>query len=381
MTDKRISEKDVAHTIRVGYLSYDFKDHPVANLLPQLLELHDRSRVEVFGYSIGPDDGSDIRKRLMRGFDRFVDISLLGVEASAARIFDDRIDILVDLQGWTVGERASMLALRPAPIQVNWLGYPGTLGFSRFADYILGDPIVTPHEHAAFYAEEIVRMPCCYLPMDASQGLLDPPTRTEAGLPDQGFVFCSLNGAYKLNPKVFDIWCNLLRETPGSCLWLIKPTGNGADNLIREAATRGVAANRIVFASYVKSRANYLARLQLADLALDPSPYNSHSSGMDFLWAGVPMVTLLGDTFPGRVGASLVTAAGLPECVTHSWDDYLSLCLDLYRNPEKLGALKRRLVAGRKSASLFDMAGFTGALEDVYRTLYERYLVTKNRKM
>lgn len=377
LVGKRVGQRRPGQALRVGYLSYDFKDHPVANLLAQVIEQHDRQRVEVFGYSVGPDDGSDIRKRLIGAFDHFVDISALGVESSANRIFDDAIDILVDLQGWTTGERASMLALRPAPIQVNWLGYPGTIGSRRFADYLLGDRIATPHEHAACYAEEIVHMPHCYLPIDATQGLLDAPTRAEAGLPEKGFVFCSLNNPYKLNPQVFDVWCKVLRETPGSCLWLIKPPGSGADNLIREAVARGVDPNRIVFASYVKSRASYLARLQLADLALDPSPYNSHSSGMDFLWAGVPLVTLLGDTFSGRVGASLVTAAGLPECVTHSWDEYLALSLDLYRNPERLAMLRQRLVSGRKSAPLFDMERFTGDLENVYSSLYERYLAAQ----
>lgn len=378
LVDKRGAPKIAGQALRVGYLSYDFKDHPVANLLPQVLEFHDRNRLEVFGYSMGPDDGSDIRKRLICAFDQFVDISRLGIESSAKRIFDDGIDILVDLQGWTTGERASMLALRPAPIQVNWLGYAGTIGSNRFADYLLGDPIVTPYEHAAYYAEQIVHMPHCYLPIDATQGLLEAPSRKEAGLPETGFVFCSLNNAYKLNPQVFDVWCKLLLETPESCLWLIKPPGGGADNLLREAATRGVAAERIVFASYVKSRESYLARLQLADLALDPSPYNSHSSGMDFLWAGVPMVTLLGDTFPGRVGASLVTAAGLSECVTHSWGEYLTLCLELYRNTEKLGILRQRLMSGRQTAPLFDMAGFAHDLETVYSSLYERYLAKKD---
>lgn len=358
--------------LRIGYLSYDFKIHPVGFLLPEIMELHDRNQFEIFGFSTGPNDGSAIRQRLTAAFDHFVDISALGSESGAKRIRDEDIDILVDLQGWTTGERASMLALRPAPIQVNWLGFAGSIGLRRFADYILGDAIVTPLEHAAYYAEEIVQLPNFYMPIDSTQGLLPAPSRSAAGLPEEGFVFCSLNNPYKVNPQVFDVWCELLREAPGSCLWLLRPAGDGAEVLLREAEMRGVARERIVFAKFVQSRSEYLARLQLADLALDPTPYNSHSSGLDVLWAGVPMVTLLGETFAGRVGASLVTAAGLPECVTKSWDEYLALCLDLFRTPEKLSSMRRRLIAGRTTAPLFDMSRFTRDLETVFARIYEK---------
>lgn len=367
----RARPREQGRRLRIGYLSYDMKNHPVAYVIPQVLELHDRSRFEIFGYSMGPDDDSDIRHRLEKAFDHFVDISSFGVTSSAKRVVDDRIDILVDLQGWTLGDRAGLLALRPARVQASWLGYAGTLGSSRLVDYLIGDSIVIPPEHEAGYAERIQRLPNCYLPMDSSQAIGAPPTRAEAGLPEAGFVFCSLNNAYKFNPEVFDVWCRLLLQAPGSCLWLNRPFGKGADNLVREAVARGVAAERIVFASYVKSRADYLARLQLADLALDPSPYTSHSSGMDVLWAGVPMVSLLGETFAGRVGASLLSAAGLPECVTGTWDDYLQLCLDLYRQPDRLGELRRRLQANRGTAPLFDMRGFTRDLEQAYLRMYD----------
>lgn len=360
---------DPARRLRVGYLSYDFKDHPVAHVLPQVIELHDRERVEVFAYSMGPDDASEIRQRLFRAFDHFVDIRLLGIEASARKIADDGIDILLDLQGWTTGGRPGLLALRPAPIQVNWLGYAGTMGSARLADYVIGDPVATPVESAPYFTERIVQLPDCYLPMDATQPIAAVPTRSEAGLPEDAFIFCSLNNSYKINPQVFDTWCGVLRDAPGSYLWLLRPSGKGAENLLAEAAARGIAADRIVFASYVKSRAEYLARLQLADLALDPFPYNSHSSGMDTLWAGVPMITLRGDTFAGRVGASLLAAAGLPECITDSLDDYRALSLDLYRHPERLGQLRQRLASARSSAPLFDMKRFVGALEALFYDL------------
>lgn len=357
---------DHADRLRIGYLSNDLRNHAVAYVIPQVMELHDRGRVEVFGYSTGPDDGSDIRHRLVRGFDHFSDIRPLGIQESAQKIADDRIDILVDLQGWTSGARAGILALRPAPIQASWLGYAGPTGCERLVDYLIGDPIVTPTEHAPFYVERIARLPHCYLPIDTTRAVGAAPPRAAAGLPEAAFVFCSLNNSYKFNPQVFDVWCALLRETPESCLWLSRPAGKGAENLLREAVARGVAAERIIFASRVASRADYLARLQLADLALDPSPYNSHSSGLDALWAGVPMVTLLGDTFAGRVGASLMSAAGLPECVTASWDEYRGLCLELGRDRDRLRQLRQRLAANRQLSPLFDMKHFVGALEDLY---------------
>lgn len=361
-----------SNRIRVGYLSYDMKNHPVAYVIPQVLELHDRDRFDIFGYSTGPNDHSEIRGRLERAFDHFIDISALGVTSSANRIHDDGIDVLIDLQGWTLGDRAGVLALRPARVQVNWLGYAGTIGSKRLADYLIGDSIVTPQNHDAFYAERIVRLPNCYLPMDATQTIGPVPRRADVGLPENAFVFCSLNNSYKFNPAVLDVWCRLLNETPDSCLWLNRPFGKGADNLLREAAARGVAADRVVFATYAKSRMEYLARLQLANLALDPSPYTSHSSGMDALWAGVPMVTLLGDTFAGRVGASLLTAAGLPECVTRSWDEYLQLSIALYRESDRYLELRRRLQSNRSTAPLFDMTAFTRNLEGAYLRMLEQ---------
>jgi predicted O-linked N-acetylglucosamine transferase (SPINDLY family) len=371
-----VSRRDSAtgekNRLRIGYVSYDLvKDHPVAHVIPQVIELHDRTRVEIFVYSMGRDDGSAIRQRLAGACEHFVDIGPLGVESSAARIAQDDIDILVDLQGWTKGGRPAALARRVAPIQANWIGYAGTMGLQRLADYLIADPIVIPDEHADFFVERIARLPHCYLPMDATQVIADAPSRAEAGLPEDAFVFCSMNNRYKFNPQVFDVWCRLLSQIPGSCLWLTHPSGQAADNLVREAAARGVSAERIVFAPYAASRADHLARLQLADVALDPSPYNSHSSGIDTLWAGVPMVTLLGETFAGRVGASLVTAAGLPECVTHSWDEYLGLCVDLYNNPQRLQELRARLVAGRRTAPLFDMNLFVRSLEDLYFSMWE----------
>lgn len=360
--------------LRVGYLSYDFRDHPVGHVLPQIMELHDPAKIEAIAYSMAPDDDSAIRQRLVTAFAGFVDITSLGIVSGAERIANDRLDILIDLQGWTTGNRAAMLALRPAPIQINWLGYAGTMGHPRLADYLLGDPIVTPFEHQALYSEQILHLPHCYLPMDATSIVPPAPARKDAGLPDDAFVFCSMNNCYKLNPQVFDVWCDILKATPGSVLWLSQPSGAAAEGLRNEFVARGLALSRLVFAPRVASRADHLARLQLADLALDPSPYNSHSSGMDALWAGVPMVTLMGDSFAGRVGASLLSAAQLPECITRSWGEYLTLCIDLSRDAARLGGLRQRLQAVRDTAPLFDMKRLVDSLEGILATLAERRL-------
>ena len=357
--------------LRIGYLSADYRNHPVGLIMPQVIELHDRSRVEVFGYSMGVDDGSEIRRRLQAAFDHFVDIADCSVRETAERVRSDGIDILVDLSGWTSDGRPEALALRCAPVQVNWLGYAGTLGHARLADYLLGDPVVTPLQDAPCYCERIVHLPHCYLPADTTIELGAPPLRREAGLPEDGFVFCSFNNSYKFNPQVFDLWCCLLREIDGSCLWLSQPADTAADRLRSEAQHRGVDPARLIFATRVESRRDHLSRLQLADLALDPFPYNSHSTGIDVLWAGVPMVALLGDTFPGRVGASLLRAAGLPELVASSPDEYHAIARALANDPQRLLQLRNRLAADRRHCPLFDMPGFVRALEDVYRRMWD----------
>ncbi|MCB1933878.1 MAG: tetratricopeptide repeat protein [Candidatus Accumulibacter sp.] len=366
-------EQSAARRLRIGYLSADYRNHPVGLILPQVIELHDRSRVEIFAYSMGIDDQSDIRKRLAAAFDQFVDLFDCSVRETAQRIRADRIDILVDLHGWTTDGRPEALALRCAPVQVNWLGYAGTLGHRKLADYLLGDPVVTPLEEQACYTETLVHLPNCYLPADSSTELGCRPARRDAGLPEEGFVFCSFNNSYKFNPQVFDLWCRLLCELPASCLWLSQPGGSAGERLREEVRARGVDPARIIFASRVESRVDHLSRLQLADLALDPFPYNSHSSGLDVLWAGVPMVALLGDTFPGRVGASLLRAAGLVELIAASPEDYCQLALALARETPRLNALRSRLAENKRHCPLFDMPHFVRSLEDAYFGMWGQY--------
>lgn len=368
-------ERQLQHgRLRIGYLSADYRNHPVGHVIPQVIELHDRSRIEVFAYSMGFDDQSDILRRLRTAFDHFVEVIEYSVTETADRIRADGIDILVDLHGWTADGRPEVLALRPAPLQVNWLGYAGTIGHGKLADYLLGDPVVTPLQDAPYYTEKIAQLPSCYLPADSTIVLGPPPSRRDAGLPEEGFVFCSFNNSYKFNPQVFDLWCRLLRELEGSCLWLSEPGGSAVERLRKEAGNRAVDPARLVFAPRVDARAEHLSRLQLADLALDPFPYNSHSTGIDVLWAGVPMVALLGDTFPGRVGASVLRAAGLDELVTHSTDEYYRLVRALVGDPQRLGGLRARLVEKRGHCALFDMPRFVRSLEEVYFRMWDQQL-------
>jgi protein O-GlcNAc transferase len=360
--------------LRIGFVSADFGEHAVAYVVPRVFESLDRERFEVFGYSIGRDDGSAIRARIVRALDHFVDLMPLGYRAIVERIRADRIDILIDMQGWTAYHREEVFALRCAPVQVNWLGYAGTLGHSRLADYLLGDATATPFEHADCYAEALAHMPHCYLPTDPTRELPAPPGRGAAGLPERGFVFCSFNNSYKLNPDSFDAWCRILRECPDSILWLSSPSPTAKLNLEREAGKRGVDPARLVFASRTETVAQHLARLQLADLALDTFPYNSHSTGIDALWAGVPLVSCIGETFASRVGASMLRAVHLDELVTTDFEQYQALAIDLYRDRDRLAKLRQRLGGDKGRLPLFDMAGFARDMGDVLLRMWQAHL-------
>lgn len=358
-----------ARRLRVGYMSSDLGDHAVAYVIAELIERHDRERLEVFAYALGSDDGSEQRSRLMNGFDHFVNIGQLSVPATTERIRADGIDILVDLNGWTGRCRAEALALRCAPVQVSWLGYAGTMGVPCFADYVVGDPVVTPMEHQPWFVERIVQMPHSYMPVDTRYPIEVAPSRQSQGLPEDAFVLCSFNDNYKFNPPLFDLWCSFLKRMPKAILWLRKGNDTVISNLRKEVERRGVAPERLVFAPRLVARADYLARMQLADLSLDTFPYNSHSTGVDALIAGVPLVTKRGDTFPGLVGASLMQAAGLPELIADDDAGYAALVLDLYHDRARLAGLKQKLTAARNSAPLFDMARFTRDLEALYFTM------------
>jgi len=358
--------------LRVGYLSADYHEHPTSFLLARVIELHDRARFEVFGYSCGLDSEDSMRRRMRAAFDSFRDIRLLSHEVAAQQIVDDEIDILVDLKGYTTNARLEILALRPAPVQATWLGYAGTLGHPRLADYLIGDPIVSPLQDGSHFTEALALMPNCYQPNDQQRAIGERPSRAAAGLPANGFVFCSFNQSYKFTPEMFDLWCRLLGAVPGSVLWLLETIEAGADNLRREARARGVDPGRIVFAPKC-SQVEHLARLQLADLALDTFPYTSHTTASDALWAGVPLLARQGETFASRASASIVHAAGLPDLVAGSAQDYYRLALALAAAPERLAQVRARLAADRMSCALFDSRRFTLDLERLLRRMWQGY--------
>ena len=358
--------------LRIGYLSADYHEHPVSYLVAEVIERHDRSRFDVFGYSYGPDSEGPMRRRMRAAFDTFREIKPLSHEAAAQQILDDRIDILVDLTGYTTDTRLEILALRPAPVQISWLGYPGTLGHSRLADYIIGDAIVTPLERAAQYGETLALMPNCFQPNDRQRAIGEKPARIAAGLPAEGFVFCCFNQSYKINPAMFDSWCRLLDHIPGGVLWLLGESDAVQRNLKQEVQQRGISPERLVFAPRV-GYAEHLARLQLADVFLDTLPFNAGAIASDALWASVPVVTCLGDTFAGRMAASLLSAAGLPELTTNSLADYEALALKLATNRNLLAQMKARLAADRLSCALFDSERFTRDLERLFRQMWTDY--------
>jgi protein O-GlcNAc transferase len=357
--------------LKVGYLSGDFRYHAVGRVLVELIEHHDQERFEFIAYSTSPREESETRLRLEAAFDRLVDISDLIAVKAASAIRDEEIDILVDLSGWTTFNRADVLAIRCAPVQALWLGYPGTLGLAGLADYIIGDQVVTPISDAESYAERIAQLPGCYLPYDTTARSGIPATRAAHGLPADAFVYCSFNGVHKYNPQVFDVWCGILRESPGSVLWLSNTGDVSAVRLRGELAVRGVAPERLIFAAHQPDFPDHLARVQLADLALDPFPYNSHTTGLDMLWAGVPLLAMRGQTFAGRVGASMLTVAGLQELVAEDLQHYREIALTLYNNRDLLASIRKKVAIVKETNQLFDMKKFVRSLEHLLDRMWQ----------
>ena len=359
--------------IRLGYLSGDFHQHATAQLMAELFERHDRDRFEVVAYSYGPDDHSPTRARLMSAFDRFVDISALSHRDVAERVQADQIDILVDLKGYTHHARPAILAYRPAPVQVSYLGYPATMGVD-FIDYIIVDPVVVPASQQPYFSEKLVHLPCSFQANDRQREVASAHTsRQDWGLPAEALVLCSFNNSYKISPAFFDIWMRLLRSVPGSVLWLLEANRLIKGNLRFEAEKRGVDPDRLVFAPVVPS-AEHLGRHRHADLFLDTLPCNAHTTASDALWAGLPVLTCSGSTFAGRVAASLLTAAGLEELVTGSLEDYEQTALALARDPQRLSALRRKLRDNRQTHPLFDLPKLTGNIEAAYARMWQTWL-------
>ena len=351
--------------IRLAYLSADFHGHATAILMAELFERHDRSRFEVSAIAFGPEDGSPMRARLKAAFDHFDDVRGLSDFEVAKMMRGREIDIAVDLNGHTMDARPGIFAHRPAPVQVNYLVYPGTTGAS-YMDVILADRIVLPLDQQSYYSEKIVHLPDCYQANDATRMVGPAPTRAEAGLPETGFIFCCFNSNWKITAPLFDIWMRLLKQVEGSVLWLLD--GPGAPNLRAQATKRGIDPARLVFAPKARPEA-HLARHQLADLFLDTLPYNAHTTASDALWTGVPLVTCIGEVFQSRVAASLLKAIDLPELVTTTPQAYEALALELAQNPALLAATQGKLQRNRLTTPLYDSARFAANIEAAYKAM------------
>ena len=358
--------------IRVAYLSPDFREHALSFLMAGMFECHDKSRFEITAIACGPDDNSDMRKRLKESFERFIEAKTYSDDQLANLLKELEIDILVDLAGFTADARTSIFAKRPAPIQVNYLGYPGTMG-APYIDYLVADPIVIPESQREFYSEKLVILPNSYQVNDAKRSIADRAfTRTELGLPAMGFVFCCFNNNYKVTPRIFECWMRILKQVDGSVLWLLEDNAKAASNLKKEAVARGVHAERLVFAKRMPLP-DHLARHCLADLFLDTLPCNAHTTASDALWAGLPVLTCLGETFAGRVAASLLNAIGLSELITTTLEAYEPMAIELATHPEKLAIIKRKLAENRLTTALFDTKLFTKHIEAAYTAMYERH--------
>lgn len=361
--------------ITVAYFSHDFRRHPTAYTKVGLFENHDRERFRVLGYCNGPDDDSGIRRRVIASFDQFDDVHGWPAARIAQQVFADGVDILVDLKGHTLNAPTEVFALRPAPIQVNYKGYPGTIG-DDFMDYIVVDEFVVPSAARSTCSEKTVYLPETYWVDDSRRAMpATPASRTTMGLPEAGFVYCAFNNSYKLNPALFDRWMEILRAVPDSVLWLqnSNPRSSLADNLRREAVRRDVAADRIVFAPR-RPLEDYLAMFCIADLFLDARPYNAHTTASDALWCGLPVLTCPGETFASRVAGSLLRAIDMSELIMDNLDAYVRMAIDLATDSDRLRALTERLVRNRSTTPLYDTARLTRHMEAAYQQMYEGFL-------
>ncbi len=372
----RISKFPKRDKIRIAYFSPDFKKHPVAFLTAELFEIHDRDRFEVFAFSLQKAPIQDeMSARLRKGFDTFLDVENMSDLEIAQLARKLEIDIAIDLAGHTQYSGTRIFSYRAAPIQVNWLGYPGTSGADYF-DYIVADEIIIPNKHHDFYTEKVAYLPDTYM-VDDSRRIASSRvfTREELGLPKSSFVFCCFNNDYKFNPRVIDSWSKILLSVEHSVLWISENNEHFRENLIKEFNRRGVHSDRIIFAKRLELMGDHLARYCLADIFLDTYPYNAHTTAMESLKAGLPVLTLIGESFASRVAASLLNAIGLPELITHSQQEYECLAIELALNPQKLADIKDKLANRRSTAPLFDTKRFTKNLEAVYLTMYERHQI------
>ena len=366
--------------LRIGYFSADFHNHATMYLLSKVFELHDKRNFEVYAYSYGSDKNDHMRQNLVKSVSVCHDVRKLSDKDVVELARQDKIDIAVDLKGYTKGQRLGLFSYRLAPIQISYLGYPGTLG-TEFIDYLIADPIVIPRDKQHFYSEEVIYLPYTYQPNDNTREIAKTvTTRSDFCLPEEGFVFCSFNNNYKISSVEFDIWMRLLSKVEGSVLWLLKSNEWAEKNLRREAEKRGIKADRLVFAEKLLHN-EHLARHKFADIFLDTFNYNAHTTTSDALWSGLPVVTKLGKGFAARVSGSLLTAIDLTELITETVEDYEALILDLSTNPERLSIIRQKLADNRLSKPLFNTELYTKHLEDAYQQVYQRYFEEKEPKV
>jgi predicted O-linked N-acetylglucosamine transferase (SPINDLY family) len=357
--------------IRLAYMSGEFREQATSYLTADLFECHDRSAFTLYGIATGASDGSPMRMRLEKAFDVFVDGTAQSDSELAEFIHESEIDILVNLNGYFGLDRTGVFAMRPVPVQVNYLGYPGTMG-APYMDYIIADSHVIPHDERVHYSECVCYLPDTYQPNDRKKAVSGRIfSRAECALPETGVIFCCFNNNHKILPAMFDVWMRLLAGVDGSVLWLLEGNAVVRRNLMAEAERRGISSERLVFAPMLPL-ADHLSREKLADIFLDTLPHNAHTTASDALWCGIPLVTCLGETFAGRVAASLLNAIGLPELITTSLQDYEELALKLARDPALLDAVKAKLARNKDGAALFDTPRFTRYIEDAYRVMCER---------
>lgn len=369
--ERQPPEDPEGRRIRLGYLSGDFHAHATCVLMAEVFEHHDKDRFEIFAYSHGPDEDSEMRARVVSAIEHFVDVRSLPSIDIARRIADDRIDILIDLKGHTAGNRVEVFAYRPAPVQVTFLGFPGTTG-GAFMDYIIGDELVTPLGHAAHFSEKIAQMPVCYQPNDRKRPVPKPMRRAEAGLPDDAIILCGFNQPYKISPEVMDVWCGLLDEIPNAILWLLDWNSQARPNIEAEFESRGVSLHRLKWAPRL-DLPDHLSRLSLADVFIDTWPCNAHTTASDALWAAVPVVTFPGETFASRVASSLLHGVGLDELICDGVDGYRRKIKELARDDSGRVSLRERLQRARDDAPLFDSNNFTKQFEFLLMRMFDRF--------
>lgn len=359
--------------LKLGYFSADFHNHATAYLMAELFELHDRSRFEVIAFSFGIKANDEMRQRLMRAFDKFIDVRNMTDEAIAELARAEGIQIAIDLKGFTLNSKPGIFACHAAPIQVSYLGYPGTMGAPYF-DYLIADKTVIAPEHAKHYTEQIVFMPDSYQVNDSTRAISERTyTRAELGLPENGFVFACFNNNAKITADVFDCWMEILLKVPGSVLWLFEGSKTAALNLRNEARKRGVAEERLIFAGKLP-QAEHLARIRIADLFMDTFHYNAHTTASDALWADLPVLTCMGKTFPARVAASLLRAIDLPELITTTHDEYTHLAIELANTPDKLASIRDKLARNKSCTALFDTRLFCANIETAYQIMWDRHV-------